>query len=105
MLRRTPRIKRNTAEQVGEYMVKKGGLMSEQDYATKLDLPASLRDVQKLFGSWDKCLYTIQAKFPELWAKINAPKPAAPKPKVVEKVAEVVKPVVKKEKKEDAKDL
>lgn len=105
MLRRTPRIKRNTAQKVAEYMSKSGGLMTEQNYATKLDVPTSLHNIQKLFGSWDKCMNTIQAKFPDQWAKLTAPKPAAPKPKVAEKVAAAVKPVVKKEKKEDGKDL
>ena len=70
-----PKIK--TLTTLGEYFVKKGKILSIQEYKEQEDAPIRIQIAKRPFGSWTRMISMLNSNLPEVVAKINAPKPAA----------------------------
>lgn len=106
-----PRQKHKMLDDIGNFMLSKGKLMDQREYASSEGAPIRYAQILDFFGTWNRMMNNLKLQAPELVAKIeqaqNKPKPVEkPKPapaKVAPKP--VAKPTVAKEKEEDGKDL
>lgn len=103
------RQKHKMLDDIGNFMLSKGKLMDQREYASLEDAPIRYSQVIVFFGTWKRMLNGLRLHSANLYAEIekaqNAPK-VAPKPKTVEKPAPVKtasKPVAKSTVKKEEK--
>lgn len=105
------RQKHKMLDDIGNFMLSKGKLMDQREYASSEDAPVRYSQVIVFFGTWKRMLNGLRLHSANLYAEIekaqNAPK-VAPKPKTVEKpkptpVKTASKPVAKSTVKKEEK--
>ena len=86
------RNKKVVVNQLGEYFMKKGKILSIKEYKEASDAPIRWLIVKRIFNSWSRMESFVNKAFPEIGTVVPAPAPtaapkAAPK-KVAKKVVE-----------------
>jgi len=75
-------------EDIGNFMLSKGKLMDQREYASMENTPLRYSQILNFFGTWNRMLNSLRVHSETLFAEIEkaekAPK-VAPKPKIVEK--------------------
>jgi len=103
------RQKHKILDDIGNFMLSKGKLLNQREYAESPEAPLRYPQILNFFGTWNRMVNSLRVHSPEIFAEIQkAEKAPAPKPKTVEKPKPVkaapkpvVKPTVKKEEKKD----
>lgn len=106
------RQKHKMLDDVAAFMLNKGKILDQREYAKCEDAPLRYPQIISFFGSWNRFMANLKLYAPETWGEIerlqNQPKPVEkpkPAPAKVAPKPEAVKSTVKKEKDEDGKDL
>jgi len=95
-------------EQLADYFIKNGGVMTEQEYKARRDVPIRPFFVKRYIGNWAKVLKLMEKSFPEVY-EVTKPEPAEKKPEVKKTMtgtdsAPANKPAVKKPAVKEVKD-
>ena len=79
--------KTKTLQILGDYFVKKGKVLSIDEYKKQDDAPMRFIIAKRPFGSWARMISMLEYNFPKVWEDIHKPKPK-PAPKKVAKKKE-----------------
>ena len=79
--------KLKTLQLLGDYFVKKGKVLSVDEYKAQSDAPMRFMVAKRPFGSWARMSAMLEYNLPEVWKEIHKPK-SKPAPKKVAKKKE-----------------
>lgn len=103
------RQKHKMLDDIGNFMLSKGKLLNQREYADAPGAPLRYSHLLSFFGTWNRMINNLRVQSPDVYAEIQkAEKAPKPKPKTVEKPTPkpakavskpVAKPTVTKEEK------